>query len=158
MKMVTMNFTDQARKAAGLIGRNFFESHRGASRYWMADTEETFCVLMYGNDGYTKTPDSDPEIHARTVAYVHNLYAGLANLLPEGGVEFGTDEGGITWAILAHFPRSSDDFASHRAADVDNQDEDEDEDDDSDDDGPLVACWNEIVWAQWKSQLSCASE
>ena len=55
-------------------------------RYFPADTGETFCIALFGNDGFRKRPDSDPVIHARTKAYVHCLYAGLANLLPEGAV------------------------------------------------------------------------
>jgi hypothetical protein len=48
-------------------------------RYPPADTEETFCVALFGNDGYTQNADGDYVIDARTKAYVHCLYAGLAS-------------------------------------------------------------------------------
>jgi hypothetical protein len=112
-------------------------------RYSLADTQETFCIALFGNDGFAERPDSDPVIHARTKAYVHNCYAGLANLLPDGDVEFGTDEHGSTWVILAHFPRHDD----HD----DYQDEDAD-------DNALVDFWNSVVWGQWKSQLAFPQE
>lgn len=112
-------------------------------RYFPADTCGTFCIALFGNDGFTKRPDSDPVIHARTKAYVHCLYAGLANLLPEGAVEFGTDEHGSTWVILAHFPRH-DDHDDYR-------DEDYDED-------VMVDFWSSIVWQQWNSQLAFTQE
>jgi hypothetical protein len=151
MDTTMMNVTASARHAATVIGKQFFESHRGAVRYGLGDTDETCCMLLYGNDGYAKREDSDPIIHARTIAYVHNLYVGLANLLPEGCVEFGTDEEGVSWAILAHFPwvegRSGGDQASLN-----------DDDDDQDDDDPLVDFWNDIVWNQWKSQLAFTEE
>ena len=143
MPLLTMNLTKPANKAAALIAEHCHESHRGAMRYWPADTEGTFCIALFGNDGYTKRPDSDPVIHARTKAYVHNTYAGLANLLPEGDVEFGTDEHGSTWVILAHFPR--------------NDDHDDYQDEDADDDF-LVDFWSNVVWGQWKSQLACTQE
>ena len=143
MKVLTMNRTQRAREAAALISEHCHESHRGAMRYFPADTDETFCIALFGNDGYTQREDSDPVIHARTKAYVHNCYAGLANLLPEGAVEFGTDEDGSTWVILTYFPRHDD----HE----DYQDEDSDDD-------PLVDFWNDIVWEQWKSQLAFTEE
>jgi hypothetical protein len=138
-----MNITPRAGAAAALISEHCHESHRGAMRYFPADAEDTFCIALFGNDGFTKRPDSDPVIHARTKAYVHCLYAGLANLLPEGAVEFGTDEHGSTWVILAHFPRH-DDHDDYR---------DEDYDDDA-----MVDFWNSIVWQQWKSQLAFTQE
>ena len=143
MKALTMNNTTQAAEAAALISDHCFESHRGAMRHWNNDADETFCVILFGNDGYTQRDDSDPVIDARTKAYVHNLYAGLANLLPEGAVEFGTDEEGHTWVILAHFPR--------------HDDHDDFQDEDTDDDR-MVDFWNNIVWEQWKSQLAFAEE
>lgn len=139
MTLLTTNDTPRAGQAAALIAEHCHESHRGAMRWSPSDTDETFCVALFGNDGYTKRPDSDPVIHARTKAYVHNVYAGLANLLPEGAVEFGTDEHGSTWVILAHFPRH-DDHDDYRDADAD--------------DDALVDFWNTVVWEQWKSQLS----
>ena len=111
-------------------------------RYFPADTCGTFCIALFGNDGYTKRPDSDPVIHARTKAYVHNCYDGLVNLLPEGDVEYGTDEHGSTWVILAHFHR-------HDAHD-DYQDEELND--------ALVDFWNDIVWEQWRSQLVCRQQ
>jgi len=143
MKSLTLNVTGQARAAAAVISKHCHESHRGAMRYFPADTGETFCIAVFGNDGYTKRPDSDPVIHARTKACVHNVYAGLANLLPEGAVEFGTDEHGSTWVILAHFPR--------------HDDHDDYQDEDSDDDA-MVDFWNDILWEQWKSQLAFTQE
>jgi hypothetical protein len=143
MMTLTINHTTTTGNAAALINEHCHESHRGAMRYWPADTDETFCIALFGNDGYTKTPDSDPVIHARTKAYVHCLYAGLANLLPEGAVEFGTDEHGSTWTILVHFPR--------------HDDHDDYQDEDAEDDA-LVDFWNDIVWEQWKSQLSFTGE
>jgi hypothetical protein len=143
MTQPTTNNTQRAREAAVLISDHCHESHRGAMRYPPADTCETFCIALFGNDGYTKRSESNPVIHARTKAYVHNCYAGLVNLLPEGDVEFGTDEYGSTWVILAHFRRhdAHDDFR------------DEDADDDR-----MVDFWNNIVWEQWKSQLAFAEE
>lgn len=143
MTLLTTNDTPRAAQAAALICEHCHESHRGAMRYFPADTCETFCIALFGNDGFTKRPDSDPVIHARTKAYVHCLYAGLANLLPEGAVEFGTDEHGSTWVILAHFPRH-DDHDDYR---------DEDYDDDV-----MVDFWSSIVWQQWKSQLAFTQE
>jgi hypothetical protein len=143
MTMLTLNQTTRAHNAAAVICKHFHESHRGAMRYGPADTEDKFCIALFGNDGYTQRPDSDPVVHARTKACVHCLYAGLANLLPEGDVEFGTDPDGSTWVILAHFPRHED----HD----DYQAEDEDAD-------ALVDFWSNIVWEQWNSQLSFTEE
>jgi hypothetical protein len=143
MAFPLMNVTTAARDAAALVGEHCFESHRGAIRYWKSDSDDTFCIALFGNDGYERGPDSDPDMHARTKACVHNLYAGLANLLPEGSVEFGTDEEGFTWVILAHFCRDEDhdDFQDHDA-----------------DEDLLVDFWNKIVWKQWESQLSFTHE
>lgn len=143
MTLLTTNDTPRAGHAAALICEHCHESHRGAMRYFPADTCGTFCIALFGNDGFTKRPDSDAVIHARTKAYVRCLYAGLANLLPEGAVEFGTDEHGSTWVILAHFPRH-DDHDDYR---------DEDYDDDT-----VVDFWRSIVWQQWKSQLAFTQE
>jgi len=143
MKMITLNQTDRAHKVAALVSEHCHESHRGAMRYGPADTDETFCIALFGNDGYLQRPDSDPVVHARTRAYVHNCYAGLANLLPEGDVEFGIDEYGSTWVILASFPLHED----HE----DYQDEDADDD-------ALVDFWSKIVWGQWNSQLAFTEE
>ncbi len=84
MKMVALNWTDRAKAAATLIGKNCGESHRGASRYWGSVRKGTFGIVLYGNDGYAEREGGNPVINARTREYVHNLYAGLANLLPEG--------------------------------------------------------------------------
>jgi len=149
MTQLTTNNTPRAREAAVLISEHCHESHRGAMRYFPADTCGTFCIVLFGNDGYTKRPESDPVIHARTKAYVHNCYAGLVNLLPEGDVEFGTDEHGSTWVILAHFPRHED-HGDYRDED------DEDADDDADD--AMADFWNDIVWGQWRSQLAYTQE
>jgi hypothetical protein len=143
MTMLTLNQTTRAHNAAAVICEHCHESHRGVIRYSPADTANKFCIALFGNDGYTEQPDSDSVIYARTKAYVHNLYAGLANLLPEGDVEFGTDQDGSTWVILAHFPRHED----HD----DYQAEDEDAD-------ALVDFWSKIVWEQWKSQLAVTQE
>jgi hypothetical protein len=143
MTLLTMNITPRAGAAAALISEHCHESHRGAMRYFPADTCGTFCIVLFGNDGFTPRDDSHSVIDARTKAYVHNLYAGLANLLPEGAVEFGTDEEGYSWVILGTFPRSDD---------HDNY-QDEDADDDL-----LADFWNDIVWEQWKSQVAFAEE
>ena len=145
VKTVTLNWTDRARDAATLIGRSCGESHRGASRYWGRVEPGTFALVLYGNDGYARREGGDPAINARTRAYVHNLYAGLANLLPEGAVEFGTDECGCSWVILAIFPE--------RDGHDDHDDHDEYQDEDAADDA-LVDFWIDIVWEQWKSQLA----
>ena len=142
MPLLTMNITPRAGAAAALISEYCHESHRGAMRYPF-NTKDTFCIALFGTDGYTKQDDSHPVIDARTKAYVHNLYAGLANLLPEGAVEFGTDEEGYTWAILAHFPQ--------------HDDHDDFQDEDADDDR-MGDFWNNIVWEQWKSQLAFNEE
>jgi hypothetical protein len=143
MKTLTLNHTTSASNAAALISEHCHESHRGAMRYFPADTEDKFCIALFGTDGYTERPDSEPVVHARTKTYVHCLYAGLANLLPEGDVEFGTDQDGSTWVILAHFPR--------------HEDHDDYQDEDADDDA-LADFWSNIVWGQWKSQLSFTEE
>jgi hypothetical protein len=143
MKMVALNWTDRARAAATLIGKTCMESHRGASRYWGGVRKGVFGIVLYGNDGYAEREGGDPVINARTREYVHNLYAGLANLLPEGAVEFGTDEGGYSWVILAMFPR--------------HDDHDDYQDEDAEDDA-LVDFWNDVVWEQWKSQLAFKEE
>ena len=143
MPLLTMNITPRAGAAAALLSEYCNETHRGATRHWNNDADETFCIILFGNDGYTKQDDSHPVIDARTKAYVHNLYAGLANLLPEGAVEFGTDEEGYTWVILAHFPQ--------------HDDHDDFRDEDADDDR-MVDFWDNIVWEQWKSQLAFNKE
>ena len=143
MTRLTTNITPRARAAAALISDYCNESHRGAMRYWNSDADETFCIVLFGNDGFTPRDDSHSVIDARTKAYVHNLYAGLANLLPEGAVEFGTDEEGYSWVILATFPRSDD--------------HDNYQDEDADDDA-MVDFWKNIVWEQWKSQLAFTEE
>jgi hypothetical protein len=142
MTLLTMNITPRAGAAAALISEHCHESHRGAMRYPI-NTKDTFCIALFGNEGYTKLPDDGPLRHARTKAYVHNLYAGLANLLPEGAVEFGTDKEGYSWVILATFPRSDD--------------HDNYQDEDADDDA-MVDFWSSIVWQQWKSQLAFTEE
>jgi len=146
-----MNDTPRAGQAATQIAEHFHELHRGTVRYWPVDTDETFCIALFGNDGYTQREDRDPVIHARTKAYVHNLYAGLANLLPEGAVEFGTDEDGSTWVILAHFPWN-DEYDDYRAAQI------EDEEDENTGNNLIVDFWDDIVWQQWKSQLAFTEE
>ena len=143
MTRLTMNITPRAGATAVLISDYCNESHRGAMRYWNSDADETFCIVLFGNDGFTPRDDSHSVIDARTKAYVHNLYAGLANLLPEGAVEFGTDEEGYSWVILATFPRSDD--------------HDNYQDEDADDDA-MVDFWKNIVWEQWKSQLAFTEE
>jgi|LakMenEpi03Aug12_release.lakeMendotaPanAssembly.Ray.scaffolds.fasta_scaffold430727_2 hypothetical protein len=143
MTLLTMNITPRAGAAAALISEHCHESHRGAMRYFPADAEDTFCIALFGNDGFTQRDDNHPVIDARTKAYVHNLYAGLANLLPEGAVEFGTDEEGHSWVILATFPRSDD--------------HDNYQDEDADDDA-MVDFWKNIVWEQWKSQVAFTEE
>jgi len=142
MTQLTTNNTPRAREAAALISNRCHESHRGAMRYRPADTCGTFCIALFGNEGYTKRPDSAPVSHARMKAYVHNCYAGLVSLLPEGEVEFGTDEHSSTWVILAHFHR-------HDA----HGDYDDEELNDA-----LVDFWNDIVGEQWRSQLAYTQE
>lgn len=96
------------------------------------DTDSTYCVVLFGNDGYECGASADYE--ARTKAYVHNLYAGFANLLPEGAVEFGTDDEGYSWCIVGHFPKGN------RSSDFLNE--------------VTEQCWADVVWQQWESQLS----
>lgn len=101
--MIEMNRTPRAAGVAELMLADNFESHRGAMRWKRLDTAKTDCVALYGNDGYSG--DDDVDRQARTVAYVHGLYVGWSNLLPEGAVEFGTSKDGYTWAILLHLPK-----------------------------------------------------
>lgn len=143
MTMLTLNRTERARDAATLIAEHCGERHRGAMRFPKGDTDKTFCVALFGNDGYTKRDDSDPDLHTRTKAYVHNLYVGVANLLSEGAVEFETDKHGSTWVILANFPRHEEHDDYHG----------EDSDPSDENDNPLVVFWDAIVWEQWKSQV-----
>lgn len=111
--MVELNRTERAAGFAELMSVTNFESHRGAMRCKQFDTAKTDCVALYGNDGYSPLPgavvESDAasraDYRARTMAYVHGLYVGWSNLLPEGAVEFGTDEDGYSWAILLHLPK-----------------------------------------------------
>jgi hypothetical protein len=112
--MVELNRTERAAGFAKLMSVTNFESHRGALRWKKFDTEKTDCVALYGNDGYCPQPgavvesvgiESNADKQARTMAYVHGLYVGWSNLLPEGAVEFGTDDDGYSWAILLHLPK-----------------------------------------------------
>ena len=111
--MVELNRTERAAGFAELMSETNFESHRGALRLKKFDTAKTDCFALYGNDGYSPCPESvvgsggesNADKQARTMAYVHGLYAGWANLLPEGAVEFATDEDGYSWAILLHLPK-----------------------------------------------------
>ncbi len=102
--MSDFNRTTRGAAAANLMGEEHFESHRGAVRMKAWDTAKTWCVVLYGNDGYKG--DTDPDRQARTKTYVHTLYFGFANLLPEGSVEFGTTEDDYSWAIVLHFPKA----------------------------------------------------
>jgi hypothetical protein len=101
--MVELNRTERAAAVAAFMQEELFESHRGATRWRGFDTEKTACIALYGNDCYSG--DSNPDRQARTKAYVHGLYVGWSNLLPEGAVEFGTTSDGYTWAILLHLPK-----------------------------------------------------
>ncbi len=101
--MVEMNHTERAATVATFMQEELFESHRGAARWRGFDTKQTTCIALYGNDCYSG--DRNPDRQARTTAYVHGLYAGWSNLLPEGAVEFGTTSDGYTWAILLHLPK-----------------------------------------------------
>ena len=112
--MVELNRTARAAAVAAFIQEENFESHRGALRWTKFDTPKTDCVALYGNDGYSPRREavveavggeSNADKRARTMAYVHGLYVGWANLLPEGAVEFGTSGDGYTWAILLHLPK-----------------------------------------------------
>ncbi len=101
--MVELNRTERAAAVATFMQEENFESHRGALRWRGFDTEKTACIALYGNDCYAG--DTNPDRQARTSAYVHGLYVGWSNLLPEGAVEFGTTSDGYTWAILLHLPK-----------------------------------------------------
>ena len=111
--MVEMNRTERAAAVARFMCEEHFESHRGAFRWKKFDTAKTDCVALYGNDGYSPRPgtvveregEAESDYRARTMAYVHGLYVGWSNLLPEGAVEFGTDDDGYSWAILLHLPK-----------------------------------------------------
>jgi hypothetical protein len=112
--MVELNRTERAAAVAAFMQGENFESHRGALRWKKFNTSKTDCIVLYGNDGYCPTPEavveavggeSNADKQARTMAYVHGLYAGWSNLLPEGAVEFGTTSDGYTWAILLHLPK-----------------------------------------------------
>lgn len=103
--MVEMNQTDRAAAVAAFMQGEHFESHRGALRWPPFDTAKTCCVVLYGNDCYAGDENTDRQ--ARTTAYVHGLYVGWSNLLPEGAVEFGTTSDGYTWAILLHLRNGS---------------------------------------------------
>lgn len=165
MDTTTMNVTASARHAATVIGKQFFESHRGAVRYGLGDMDEGFCVLLYGNDGFVCPEEYDPVIHAKKMAYVHSLYAGVLYSLPEGCVEFGTDEEGFSWAILAHFPWPEEGSGKGCVAyiggvttdgELDADDEDDDDADGSSD--SFIEFWDGIVWAKWQSQLAFTEE
>jgi hypothetical protein len=101
--MTDLNRTERAAKFAAIMYEMLLESHRGAARWPIFDTEKTACIALYGNDCYEG--DSNADRQARTRAYVHGLYAGWSNLLPEGAIEFGTTSDGYSWAILLHLPR-----------------------------------------------------
>ena len=112
--MSDLNCTKRAAAVAAFMQDENFQSHRGALRWKKFDTAKTDCIVLYGNDGYSPSPESvvesvggesNADKQARTMAYVHGLYAGWSNLLPEGAVEFGTTSDGYTWAILLHLPK-----------------------------------------------------
>jgi hypothetical protein len=112
-QMVELNRTERAAAVAAFMQDENFESHRGALRWKKLDTVKTDCIVLYGNDGYSPQPGvvvesggaSDADYRARTMAYVHGLYVGWSNLLPEGAIEFGTTSDGYTWAIVLHLPK-----------------------------------------------------
>jgi hypothetical protein len=103
--MPELNRTKRAAKVAAVMHEALLASHRGAARWPGFNTEATACIALYGNDCYAG--DSNADRQARTRAYVHGLYAGWSNLLPEGEIEFGTTDDGYSWAILLHLPRRS---------------------------------------------------
>lgn len=112
--MDTLNTTPLANRVAQFVHDEIFETHRGVipwrsgegrpgHRQNDTETDTTSVVVLFGNDGYSG--DDNVDRQARTRAYVHGLYAGWSNLLPEGGVEFGTDSEGYSWAIVLHLPK-----------------------------------------------------
>ena len=123
-----LNRTDRANKFAAFMHEELFESHRGAARWPGYDTEKTACIALYGNDCYEG--DSNADRQARTRAYVHGLYAGWSDLLPEGGIEFGTTSDGYSWAILVHLRRR----AGEKAA--------------------TLRLMRDLVWDLWEANLS----
>jgi hypothetical protein len=100
------NRTDKGRVAAEVMHNSNFESHRGAERWKSWDTKKTWCVVLYGNDGYD-TGRGNPDRQGFMKAYVHGLYFGFASMLAEGAVEFGTTADNYTWAIVLHLPKGS---------------------------------------------------
>lgn len=100
-----LNRTEKGNSAARVMHETAFESHRGAARCKPWDTKTTWCVVLYGNDGYTENEDPDRKAFVRS--YVHGLYAGFSNMLTEGAVEFGLTEDGYTWAIVLHLPKGN---------------------------------------------------
>jgi hypothetical protein len=105
MDVGMLHVTDLGKRVAQFVHDNNFEIHRGVLPWDGADTEKTSCVVLFGNDAYSG--DDNVDRQARTRAYVHGLYAGWSNLLAEGGVEFGTDSEGYSWAIVLHLPKGS---------------------------------------------------
>ncbi len=101
--MSDFNRTTKGNAAAQMMHEGHFESHRGAVRMKPWDTKKSWCVVLYGNDGYKGDDNTDRQ--ARTKTYVHGLYFGFANMLTEGAVEFGTTADNYTWAIVLHLPK-----------------------------------------------------
>lgn len=103
--MDQLNTTLLGTRLAWWVSENNPEASRGVLHWEAGDTENTSCVFAYGNDAYFG--DDDVDRQARTRAYVHGLYVGWSNLLPEGGVEFGTTDDGGTWALVLHMPHGT---------------------------------------------------
>ena len=101
--MPDFNRTANGKRAAAIMQKEHFEHHRGATRVKLWDTKKTWCVVLFGNDGYKGDDNADRQ--ARTKTYVHGLYFGFANMLIEGAVEFGTTDDDYTWAIVLHLPK-----------------------------------------------------
>ncbi len=101
--MIDLNRTTKGNAAARVMQEQHLDSHRGAARFKLWDAGKTWCVVLYGNDGYKG--DDNVDRQARTKTYVHGLYVGFANMLTEGAVEFGTTADDYTWAIVLHLPK-----------------------------------------------------
>jgi len=123
--------TAKGKCAAEIMHEGHFESHRGAVRMKPWDTKNTWCVVLYGNDGYKGDDNADRQ--ARTKTYVHGLYFGFANMLTEGAVEFGTTADDYTWAIVLNLPKGGNTKGNCKA---------------------VTGFLHDMVWNAWAAQLS----
>ena len=132
--MLNFNRTPNADSAAVYIQETRFPKHRGAAPNPPWDTDKTWCVVLYGNDGYKDDDDDDRQ--ARTKTYVHGLYTGFANMLTEGAVEFGVSDDDYTWVIVLHLPKGRNLRGNHDA---------------------VCDFLHDMVWNAWEAQLPFGS-